>query len=195
MFDKHIISIDFQTFFVSFIILGVSLFRLIPQMNNFSPILALAIFGALNFRNKELLYFILIISLWLSDLIINNYIYNFSGNIIWFYEGFYWQYISYLIIISMCANFNGVKNKFFKVLFLILSSSMLFFILSNFGYWLTSGLYEHTIQGFSNCYVAAIPFYKGTLYGTLFYTPILFILYFVLQKKFLILKPNNLVLK
>ena len=78
MFDKHIISIDFQTFFVSFIILGVSLFRLIPQMNNFSPILALAIFGALNFRNKELLYFILIISLWLSDLIINNYIYNFQ---------------------------------------------------------------------------------------------------------------------
>ena len=195
MFDKNIISINFQTAFVSFFILGISLFRLIPQMNNFSPILALAIFGALNFRRNETTYLVLILSLWLSDLIINNYIYNYSNKIIWFYEGFYWQYISYIIIIYICINFDLIKKKIFKVLFLIFSSSIIFFALSNFGYWLTSEMYQNTFQGLINCYIAAIPFYKGTLLAH--YSILLCYLYCIIffKKRFSASRSNNLIFK
>ena len=195
MLDKNINMIDFQTVFVSFVILGVSLLRLIPHVHNFSPILALAIFGAFHFRNNVLTYVVPLLSLWFSDLIINNYIYNFSKNIVWFYEGFYWQYVTYLIIIFTCLKLNYFKSKFNKILFLIISSSLLFFLLSNFGYWLTSDLYPHNALGLVECYIAAIPFYKGTLYGTLFYTPLFFGLYFVLQKRISFLKINYFIYK
>ena len=47
MFEKYINTIDIQTIAVSLIVLAVSFLRIIPHIQNFSPIIALAIFGAL----------------------------------------------------------------------------------------------------------------------------------------------------
>jgi hypothetical protein len=54
------------------------------------------------------------------------------------------------------------------------ASSVLFFAVSNFGTWLTSGMYSHDIAGLEACYVAAIPFFQNTLAGDLFYVTLLF---------------------
>ena len=50
----------------------------------------------------------------------------------------------------------------------------LFFIITNFGMWLFSGIYPHTAAGFAACYVAAIPFFQNTVAGDLFYATLLF---------------------
>ncbi len=50
----------------------------------------------------------------------------------------------------------------------------LFFVISNFGVWLIGGLYPRTAAGLSECFVAAIPFFRGTLLGDIAYTAILF---------------------
>lgn len=46
-----------------------------------------------------------------------------------------------------------------------------FFAVSNLGVWLCSGMYQHNLLGFVNCYVAALPFLVGTIAGNLVYYP------------------------
>lgn len=192
MFEKNINLIDIQTFVVSLVVLGVCLLRIIPHTNNFSPIIALAIFGSLHYKNKTLAYIVPILCLWFSDYVINNFIYNLSDSVVWFYEGFYWQYISYIIIILLSLNFNSKKICFKNTSLLIISSSLIFFFITNFGFWISSGLYSHDLLGLSQCYIAALPFYKGTLLGTIFYTPLFIGFYYLLQKKVTTLRAEHL---
>jgi uncharacterized membrane protein YccC len=72
MFEKNINLIDIQTIAVSLVILGVCLLRIIPHINNFSPIIALAIFSSIHFKNPKYSYVVTILSLWVSDFFINN---------------------------------------------------------------------------------------------------------------------------
>ncbi len=45
-----------------------------------------------------------------------------------------------------------------------------FFLISNFGVWLLSGMYEKNISGLINCYIVAIPFLKNTIISTIFFS-------------------------
>ena len=56
MFEKSIKLIDIQTIVVSLIVIAVCLLRVVPHINNFSPIIALAIFSSLHFKNKTQAY-------------------------------------------------------------------------------------------------------------------------------------------
>ena len=55
-----------------------------------------------------------------------------------------------------------------------IASSVLFFVMTNFGMWLSSGFYPRTLAGLEACYVAAIPFFQNTVAGDLFYATLLF---------------------
>jgi hypothetical protein len=57
-----------------------------------------------------------------------------------------------------------------------LLSSILFFIITNLGVWITGGgwFYPKTLQGLIECYALAIPFFRNTLAGDLIYTTMLF---------------------
>ncbi len=173
---------DSQFLLISFVVASVAFLRIIPHIYNFSPVIALAIFGAIHFRKKIYSYSIVIFSIMLSDIIINGFIYDLDNSFLFFYEGFYWQYISYFVIILLSFSFKGKKIGLKNITYLCLSSSLIFFVISNFGFWLTSGMYSYTFPGLIECYIKAIPFYQGTLLGTFFYTPIFFGLYYFLQK-------------
>jgi hypothetical protein len=49
----------------------------------------------------------------------------------------------------------------------ILSSSLLFFIITNFGVWILG--YPHTLDGLIMCYTLAIPFFVNSIIGDLFF--------------------------
>ena len=57
------------------LILLVAFSRMIPHPTNFSPLGAIAIFGAAHFSKKWQILFIPLAATWLSDLFINNVIY------------------------------------------------------------------------------------------------------------------------
>ena len=104
--------------------------RIFPHPPNFSPILAIALFGAAHFSKKWQAVFIPMLAVWLSDLFINNFVYsNQCSGFIWFYSGFYWQYASYLIIIMSSILFFKNKISISKTLGASLGSSMTFFLL------------------------------------------------------------------
>lgn len=167
-------KIDIRFGVLSLLILLSAFSRLIPHPPNFAPIGAMALFGAAYFSKKYIALIIPIIAMWLSDMVLNNVVYGqYFDHFVWFYQGFYWTYGSF-VLISLIGFLLLKKVKVQTVLVGSLSSSILFFLVSNFGVWLSGNMYPKDLNGLMTCYTAAIPFFKNTLMGDLVYCGILF---------------------
>lgn len=179
---------NLQIVFISLVIIIAALSRMIPHPLNFAPMCAIALFGAAHFSNRWLGFIIPISATFLSDLFINNYIYQSESFIISFNV---WAYGSYLLIIIFSLSLYKKNVSLFNLSSGALGSSLIFYLISNFGVWLTGTMYPLNFQGLVQCYTAAIPFFGNTLMSTFFYSFILFGSYYAIQKKNLILKPKN----
>ena len=74
--------------------------------------------------------------------------------------------------------------KFTEILFSGLASSICFFIITNFGAWLTLEMYVKNFTGLLQSYAMAIPFFHNTLMSTFLYLLLLKIIFeFLLYKK------------
>ena len=173
-----------------FILIG-SISRIIPHAPNFTPIGAICLFGASHFTKKSYAFFVPLLIIFLSDLFINNVLYS-SANFILFYNDFQWQYLSYFLIISFSIYFFKPKISFLNIGFTAISCSLIFYIISNFGVWIGSGIYPFNLIGFISCYFNALPFYLNTLLSFVCYSYILVGAFYLSQKKFKIIKPKHL---
>ena len=186
-------KLNLQTGIISIIILLAAFTRIMPHPPNFSPMAAIGLFGAAHFAKKWQAFFIPLIGIWTSDLVINNIVYSsHSSNFVWFYGGFYWQYISYVFII-----FAGlfIFNKGISVtntLGGMVSSSGIFFLFSNFGVWAGGAMYTKNISGLITCYAAGIPFIHNTIISDALFTTVLFGTYYLLQTEYSYLKLKHL---
>ncbi len=177
-----------QSMVLTFLVIILAFSRIIPHMPNFSPLGAVCLFGATHFYRKWQAFLVPIFATWLSDLYLNNYIYNSrQEDFIWFYQGFHWQYISYFFIASLGLILFKKKINPVRLFSGAIGASIIFFLISNLGVWVSGGLYSKNIYGLINCYTAGIPFIKGTIIGNLFYAPIIFYSYYFLQIKFSVL--------
>ena len=186
-------KLNLQTGVLSIIILLAAFTRIMPHPPNFSPIAAIGLFGAAHFAKKWQAFFIPLIGIWVSDLVINNYVYSSSSsNIVWFYSGFYWQYISYILIIfSGLFIFNrGISLT--KTVGGMISSSGIFFLVSNFGVWAGGTMYPKNFGGLITCYAAGIPFIHNTIISDVLFTTVLFGTYYLLQVEYSSLKIKQL---
>ena len=154
---------------IGLIVLAI-LTRLIPHPPNFAPITGIALFSAINFNNRFFKFFVPLISLVIFDLIIGFSLINI------------FVYLSFIVIVLVGNHFKKIKLKS------VLISSIVFFIISNFGVWLIG--YPKTVSGIVMCYTAAIPFFINTILGDLFYS---FLLKFTLNTslKLNIIKTNH----
>ena len=190
MFGRMIESRNNNFYLVLGLILIVAFSRLIPHYPNFTPLCAIALFGAKHFNNKYLAYILPLFALWLSDVIINNFVLGeYFNEFTLLYSGFYWQYGSFMLI-TLFGRLTLKNVSVSNILGISISSSLIFFVISNFGVWVSSTFYPNTISGLISCYAAAIPFYYGTLGGAIFYSFFLFGSYEYLSKR-LIKEPTN----
>ncbi len=67
---------DFRLIVLTLIILAAAICRLIPHPPNFTPIGGMALFGAAYFSRKYLAFLIPFAILWISDLVLNNFVYT-----------------------------------------------------------------------------------------------------------------------
>ena len=186
-------KLNFNIAVMAVIIFLAGVSRILPHPPNFSPILAIALFGAAHFSKKWQAVFIPMLAVWLSDLFINNFVYSNQGTeFIWFYSGFYWQYASYLIIIMSSILVFKNKISISKTFGASLGSSMAFFLLSNFGVWAGSGMYMKNLSGLTTCYVAGLPFLQNTIVSNFLFTTVLFGSYYLIQVQYSSLKNENL---
>lgn len=66
------------------------------------------------------------------------------------------------------------KINSLKVLGVSLTSSVVFFIATNFVVWASAEWYEKSWQGLALCYTLAIPFFRNTMLGDLMFTGVVF---------------------
>lgn len=159
---------------ITVLILLAAFSRLIPHPANFAPIGGMALFGAAYYTRRVWAYLIPIAAMWISDLILNNAVYaEYFDRFVWFYSGALFTYGAFALIVLM-GTFTLRKVRVPQWLFSVVGASILFFVVSNFGVWLSSGMYAHTWEGLTACYVAGIPFLKNTLLGDLVYSAALF---------------------
>lgn len=158
----------------------IALLPFIGHPPNFSALDALALFSGVYFKRRGMAFILVLLSVWIGDLLLNKIL---IGHWLFFYEGCYWQYGSYLLMAYLGTI---LKNKMNPVTLLTASSisSILFFTISNFGVWVGGLLYPFTFDGLISCYVAAIPFFKNTLLSDLFFNFLLFGGYQLLQNRF-----------
>jgi hypothetical protein len=136
--------------------------RLIPHPPNFTPIIAVAIMSGYLFKNLYLSILVLFFSMIIGDMFIG------------FYSNMFFVYFSLFIIAYFCFFKNNKINAKNLIIYGAISS-LIFFIISNFGVWLSGGMYEKNIAGLINCYVMAIPFLKNTMISTVFFSYLIFI--------------------
>ncbi len=160
---------------VSAIIFALALFRLLPHLPNVSPVAAMALFGGAYFADKRMAFIIPFVALFLSDLLL-----GLHNSMIFVYAGFGLT----VAIGFLLKNRVTITNTAFAVL----GSSVLFFLLTNFGAWMTSGLYVKSAEGLMQAYMAGIPFFQNSLLGNAVYAVVIFGGYHLLQKNVVALK-------
>ena len=171
-------KINNKFLFIAGLVLFATISRFIPHPPNFAPIAAIALFSGTYFENKKIAFLLPFSALFLSDL--------FLG----FYTGFWVVYFAFALIILF--GFLLKKNiKFGTVLGAALLSSISFFVITNFGVWMSGMLYPMNLGGLIACYVAAIPFFQNSLIGDLVYTGVLFGAYEIVKAKLPVLVGNT----
>jgi hypothetical protein len=152
-------------------IIAAAFVRLIPHPPNFAPIAAMALFGGAYFTKKWAAFLIPLTAMFVTDL--------FLG----FHAAMWAVYLSFALIVFL--GMVMIKQKKIGNIFIAsVSASVSFFIITNFGVWISTPYYEKTGAGLAACYTAAIPFFHQTLLGDLFFVAILFGLYELAKVKF-----------
>ncbi len=130
--------------------------RLIPHPPNFTPVIAVAILSGYFFKNLYFSFFVLVISMLIADFFIG------------FYQNMFVVYLALLLVAFVFYKISSLIN--FKNLFIYsFLGSLIFFVLTNFGVWALSDLYEKNISGLIECYILAIPFFGNTFVSTLIF--------------------------
>jgi hypothetical protein len=144
------------------LILFAAFSRLLPHPANFTPIAAIALFSGV-YLNKKYFLIIPVAAMLLSDIFL-----GFHSTMIWVYGSF-----AVIALIGLWLKSHKSAGYIFGT---TLVSSIIFYIVTNFGVWL-SGFYGYSISGLGACYVMAIPFFKNTVAGDLFYVASMFGIY------------------
>lgn len=145
----------------TFVLIG-AIARVIPHVPNFAPIGAMALFGGAYMGKKQALT-LPIVAMILSDLVIGFDSLPMRLSV----------YGSFLLMVLMGMFLKSRVNAKNTIIF-SLTSSILFFVITNFAVWAFGGLYPHTATGLAQSYFFAIPFFRNTVLGDLFYSGVFF---------------------
>ena len=155
MINKYIFLVSV----ISFAILS----RFLPHPPNFTPVAAIALLSSKGFNNRWIGLLIPMIILFISDLVL-----GLHGSIPFVYGAF--------ILISLFGSFVEKIN-----IGVVLSSSVIFFLVSNFGVWFL--YYPSTFTDLVTCYTLAIPFFLNTILGDLFFSALMIYSLYYMQKR------------
>ena len=145
---------------LSLIVLSAVLSRILPHPPNFAPISGIALFSG-SYLSGFNAFLLPLGIMFLSDMII-----GFHSTILYVYGSFF--------LIVCLGKLLRKKNSFISLATTSFASSLIFFIITNFGVWLNGGLYTKNLQGLEQSYIVALPFFKNTIAGDFFYAFLLF---------------------
>ncbi len=181
-------SLTPKFFVVLSVILFAALIRLLPHWPNFTPIAAMALFAGTYFDRKSFAFAIPVAAMFISDLVIG------------LHATIPAVYLSFVVTVLIGMNLRN-KVSVGSVLLASVSSSVIFYLITNFGFWLASPLYPHTFAGLIECYIAGLAFFRDSAYGisffvndllgTAFFSAVFYGAFFLFQMRFPVLDRSR----
>lgn len=134
--------------------------RFLPHAPNFTPVLAMALFGGWIFGRRGMAFAIPLLSMALSDAIMGWHdtlwaVYLATGLAVYFGA---W------IPASDDGRFQWLKGAGAAM-----GASFSFYLITNYAVWMSGGMYSMSWEGLISCYVLAIPFFHNTLVSTMLF--------------------------
>jgi hypothetical protein len=154
------------------LVLIAALSRVIPHPWNATPIAALALFGGAHFSSRRSAYLVPLVAMIVSNVMLGS-----------FYDTLPFVYASFVLTVYIGTRLRDRRDAL-TVASASLVSSLAFFAITNAGHWLVSGMYPRTGAGLASCFVAAIPFFRGTVAGDLLFTGVLFGGFALLERRY-----------
>ncbi|MBI2452943.1 MAG: hypothetical protein HYV55_01825 [Parcubacteria group bacterium] len=138
--------------------------RLLSHAPNFTPMGAFALFaGAYLAQKSRWLLLLPLGAMAVSDLFIGLYDWKLMAVV----------YASFLVygILGMIV---GKQKRPEKIFLAAVTGSLVFYLVTNAAVWIFSPWYPHNLQGLLLSYTLALPFFKMTLLGDVFYAAVFF---------------------
>ena len=160
------------------IVLAAAMMRLLPHPPNVTPVAAMALFAGAYFDDRRLAFGVPLLAMLLSDLVL-----GLHSTLAFVYAG-----VALTTLIGM-----GLRGRArpLPAIAAALLAAVLFYLLTNFGVWLTGTLYPHTPDGLLAAYVAGLPFLRNSLLGDVFWTAVLFGGYQLLSQHWRVLRAPS----
>jgi hypothetical protein len=152
-------SRDRTLLIAAIVVLGIAGRFLMTDLPNFSPVGALALFAGASFADRRIAVGLPLLVMLATDLLV-----GFHSTIPFVYVG--------MIIYCCLGMWAGSGLRPFRLLPATLLGSLAFFLITNFGFYLL--YYPRTWVGLVECYTLALPFFRNTLTGDLFFGAIMF---------------------
>ncbi len=137
--------------------------RLLPHAPGFMPVAASALFAGRMLRIPSLAVAVPLIAMALSNAVLPS-------------ED--WRIVLVGFVCMAVPALVGILSRRYSgaiaIVTAMVSCSLFFFVASNFAVWAVGGLYPHSLEGLTQCYILALPFLEKTVMGDLFWTAVLF---------------------
>jgi hypothetical protein len=137
--------------------------RLMPHAPNFTPVAACALFAGFFFRSRTIGIAIPLVTMVISDAFIGGYEFRIMLSV-------YGSMVFPIVFYPFLAR----RLTPLRVGLTSVTSSIFFFVTTNFAVYAFGTMYDHSLLGLVNCYVAALPFFKYTLSGDLCWSAAIF---------------------
>jgi hypothetical protein len=139
--------------------------RLIPHAPNFTSVGAIALLAGSIWGFSALAFLVPVLAMLVTDFIL-----GMHSTMMFVYGAFAITVILGSVLLS--KNARGIK-----LFGITLLTSIIFYLISNFGVWFVGGFYTGDLKGLVECYIMALPFLKNQIMGDLVYTFALFYAY------------------
>ena len=136
--------------------------RLLPHEANFAPIAAMALFGAVYLKPKYALL-LPFLALFISDIALG---FDSLASRLSVYGAF--------LIVGLIGLSIGKRKTVATVVGGTIAGSIIFYLVTNLVWLYPPVMYPHDLAGQLSSYYNALPFFRNTLFGDLFYVGLLF---------------------
>ena len=132
-------------------VLAAAIYRIVPHPWNVAPVGAMALCGGM-YLGKRYALVVPVAAMLASDLFIGFTIVS--------------PFVYACFIVSGLMGLGLRSHKSFGWIAVgTLAGSVLFYLVTNFAHWAMTDMYPKTAAGLGQCYVMALPFFRGTLIG------------------------------
>jgi len=157
--------------FVGLVAAGAAARGLFSDLPNFAPVAAIALFAGYFFRSRVVALLVPLLVMASSDYFIGGYSLPMMALV---YGALSLPVLFRSTLRSWLDRQSSPLRATAGLLICTLAGSLLFFALTNFGSWLWFDMYERSWAGLARCYMQAIPFFRHTLAGDIFFAIALF---------------------